>query len=413
VNDPYTMHTLDNGLRIVIEQMPDVQSAAAGFLVRTGSRDETAELAGVSHFLEHMMFKGTPKRTWRDITVDFDSLGSTYNAYTSEDRTVYFGWVRRKDIVKQMELLADMLRSALPADEFEMEKKVILEEIAMSRDRIEHVAIDFLRSKVFAGHPLEWPVLGYDDTVGNMARDAMWSYFQRQYAANNLTLVVAGRVDPHEIIGHAEALCGAWEASDPPNGRTRPEIRGGVDVFQTGRFKQQVLCLTFPSVGAADELAETASALTTILGGDNSRFFWKIVQAGLSPEAGAHHFAFTDCGLMLLYGTCQPENAEKLVEAIRREAKLISAERVEDREIDHVRIRRRTALAIESESPYHRLGQIMDDVVFRGAPRTVEQMLAEVDAVTVETIASYFDGFPINGEGHLSSTGPRQWPQQP
>ena len=103
MNDPYTLHTLDNGLRIVIERMPDVRSAAAGFLVRTGARDEVAEAAGVSHFLEHMMFKGTAKRDWRQISVEFDQMGSLYNAFTSEDRTVYFGWVRKGDIAKQRE----------------------------------------------------------------------------------------------------------------------------------------------------------------------------------------------------------------------------------------------------------------------------------------------------------------------
>ncbi|MCH7808285.1 MAG: insulinase family protein, partial [Planctomycetes bacterium] len=160
MKNPYTLHTLDNGLRIVIERMPDVRSAAAGFLVQTGARDDPAPLAGVSHFLEHMMFKGTPKRTWREITVDFDRMGSSYNAFTSEDRTVYYGWVRQADIGAQLELLADMMRSTLPVGEFETEKKVVLEEIAMSKDSLEHVAFDFLQEKVFAGHSLAWPILG-------------------------------------------------------------------------------------------------------------------------------------------------------------------------------------------------------------------------------------------------------------
>ena len=102
MNDPYTLHTLDNGLQIVIEQMPDVRSAAAGFLVRTGARDETRDVAGISHFLEHMVFKGTAKRQWREITVDFDRMGSTYNAFTSEDRTIFYGWVRKDDNTKQI-----------------------------------------------------------------------------------------------------------------------------------------------------------------------------------------------------------------------------------------------------------------------------------------------------------------------
>mgnify|MGYP001602828279 FL=1 len=113
-DDRYVVHRLANGLQVIIERMPDVRSAAAGFYVCTGARDETPEVAGVSHFLEHMMFKGTSKRSWREITIDFDAMGSSYNAYTSEDRTVYYGWVRRGDIERQIELLSDMMRSTLP-----------------------------------------------------------------------------------------------------------------------------------------------------------------------------------------------------------------------------------------------------------------------------------------------------------
>jgi len=410
VQDPYTLHTLGNGLRLVIERMPDVRSAAAGFLVRTGARDETAVEAGVSHFLEHMMFKGTRKRTWRDITVDFDRMGALYNAYTSEDRTIYYGWVRAADIARQMELLADMVRSTLPLEEFTMEKNVILEEIAMAQDQLEHVAFDFLQEQVFAGHPLAWPVLGYEETVRNLTREQMWAYFQRRYTPDNMVLVVAGKVDPAQIIEVAEQLCGGWPASAERTERVPPVIRAGTDVLQVERFKQQIVVLSFPSVSAADERAETASAVATILGEENSRFFWNIVQAGLSTRAGAYHMDFTDCGVLLLYGNCQPENAEKLTEALRREAKRLSDDGVQDQEVARVRHRRRTALAVECEAPYHRLSQLMDDMEHRGAPRTVEQMLAEVDAVTADTIRDYLAAFPIDAGGHLASVGPRRWP---
>jgi len=408
---PYTLHTLDNGLRVVIERMPHVRSAAAGFLVRTGARDETPPFAGVSHFLEHMMFKGTARRTWRDITVDFDRMGSAYNAYTSEDRTIYYGWVRKADIGKQIELLADMMRSTLPASEFETEKKVVLEEIAMAKDNLEHRAFDFLQEKVFAGHPLAWPVLGYEDTVGPLARDQMGEYFEQRYAPDNMLFIVAGNVDPKEIIGFAEKHCGSWAVSGVSAKRVPPDIHGGTDVLTVERFKQQIVVLTFPSISACDKRAETAGAAATILGGDNSRFFWSIVQKGLAPRAGAYHLEYTDCGLMMLYGICQPENAEQLLEAMRVEANRICTERVQGHEVERVRNKRRTSLAVESEAPYYRLTQLIDDMEYRGAPRTVEQMLAEVDAVTADTIYDYFQEYPVNADGHLASAGPRRWPE--
>lgn len=407
----YTLHTLTNGLQVVIERMPDVKSAAAGFLVRTGARDETRELAGVSHFLEHMMFKGTSKRTWRDITVDFDLMGSSYNAFTSEDRTVYYGWVRKADLAKQMELLADMMRSKIPQEEFTTEKNVILEEIAMAKDNLEHVTFDFLQEKVFEGHSLAWPILGYEETVGAMTREQMWDYFRRCYAPDNMYLIVAGNVEPGEVIAEAEKLCGSWERTGPCAPRTAPQIRAGSDVLVVPQFKQQVVALTYPSIGARDPRSETASAAAAILGGENSRFFWDIVQKGISPRAGVHHLAYTDCGLMLLFGACEPERVEPLVDAMQEEARRIMREPVAGYEVERVKNKRRTALAIEAEAPYYRLTQLMDDLEHYGAPRTVEETLAEVDAITSDSIAEYFAAFPIDSGGHLTSVGPREWPK--
>lgn len=406
----YTQHKLSNGLQIVVEAMPGVRSAAAGFLVNTGARDEVRELAGVSHFLEHMMFKGTGRRTWRDITVDFDRMGSSYNAFTSEDRTVYYGWVPAADIEKQMELLADMMRSTLPVEEFEMERKVILEEIAMSKDNLDHVAFDFLQERLFEGHSLSWPVLGYESTVGAMKRDAMWGYFQTRYAPDNLVLIVAGNVDADRILAKAESLCGGWSASGTRTVRTPPALREGTACLPVEQFKQQVLALTFPSICASDPAVETVSAMSTVLGGDNSRFFWNIVQKGLATRAGTYHMDYDDFGVMILYATCQPENCEVVLDAIRAEARRICRDGVDEPELRRVKAKRRTGLAVESEAPYHRLTQMMDDMQTHGAPRTVEQMLAEVDAVSTQTVSDYLNAYPLTGEGFLASVGPRRWP---
>jgi len=411
--DRYTLHTLRNGLQVVIEQMPHVRSAAAGFLVRTGARDESRELAGVSHFLEHMMFKGTTQRTWRQITVEFDRMGSIYNAYTSEDRTVYYGWVPQASIARQIELLADMVRSTLPEEEFTTEKNVILEEIAMSADSLEHVAFDFLQEKVFADHPLAWPILGYEQTVRDLARGQMWDYFQRRYTPDNMVLIVAGNVAVADVLALAESLCGSWPPSNDRPVRNLPAPHAGTDVKVVDRFRQQFVALTFPSVGSRDAHAETAAALATILGGDNSRIYWNIVQQGISPRAGAYYLEYTDCGAMILYGACPPDGVERLVDALRAEAKELRESGVREDEVARVKNRRRTTLAIESEAPYHRLTQLIDDMETHGRPRTVEQMLAEVDAVSARTVQEYLERCPIDGGGHLTSVGPRAWPESP
>ena len=406
MSDPYTKHTLPNGLRIVIEKMPGVRSAAAGFLVRTGARDETSERAGVSHFLEHMCFKGTDKRDWHQVSVDFDEIGSTYNAFTGEDRTFYYGWVPTKSIETQIELLADMMRPALPDDQFKTEKGVILEEIAMAKDSLEHLTYDFLLERVFAGHALAWPILGYEQTVRDLQRDQLHQYMLERYVPDNMLLIVAGNVDPAFIIDVADRCCGQWKSAGVPQRRTTPQIHSGRDNRVVDRFNQQLIALSFPAPGAADPMNESAEAAVSILGGGNSRFYWNIVQAGLSPRAFAMRFDLADCGLTVLAGQTAPDGVGKLLQAIRHEAQEICRTKVSENEVQRVKNKRRTSLAVEGESPYHRLVQIMDDVDYRGAPRTVEDRLAAVDAVTADTIAEFFERYPIDRDGFLVSVGP-------
>lgn len=409
MSNPYTLRTLDNGLRVVIEQMPNVKSAAAGILSRTGARDETPELAGVSHFLEHMCFKGTKKRDWHEISVAFDEMGSSYNAYTSEDRTFYYGWVPTDSIDAQIELLADMMRPALGEEEFATEKNVILEEIAMAKDSLDHLAFDFLLERVYEGHPMSWPILGYDKTVQALQRDQLHAYFEKRYSADNMMLVAAGNVDPQRIIDAAERYCGHWKSSPDRPERVAPKMKGGSGTRVVERFGQQLVALAFDAPGANDPLHDSAEAAISILGGGNSRFFWNIVQAGLSPQAGAFRMDLADCGLTILSGQTDPEGVDKLVEAMRHEAREISSTRVSDREVQRVKNKRRTSLAVEGESPYHRIVQIMDDVDYRGTPRTVDERLAAVDAVNADSIAEFLNRYPIDRDGYVMSIGPNDW----
>lgn len=403
---------LDNGLTVLIETMPDVSSSAVGFLVRTGARDETADLAGVSHFLEHMCFKGTPRRSWQQITIDFDNMGSTYNAFTSKEKTFYFGWVRENDLAKQAELLADMMRSTLPQAEFDMEKNVILEEIAMSNDQIDRHLYDLVHERVFAQHPLHWPVLGTADTVRAMTREQMNAYFSQRYNPANMILVIAGAVTPEQGMAVARDLCGALPSAGPRPPRMRPALQTrGTAVDPLDRFKQQAVAMVYGAPSAVDADDEVSEALAAVIGGQNSRFFWKIVQAGVAPVASAFRLDYCDCGLLLVYGFCEPQHVERLVEAFHRELDKVMREGVTDDELQRVKNRRRTALATEAEAPYHRLMQLAHDMDMFGRPRSIEERLEAVDAVTTTRIRDYLQRWPITGEHLLVSVGPREWPK--
>jgi len=407
-------HTLPNGLRIVIELMPHVHSVAAGFLVRTGARDETPELAGVSHFLEHMCFKGTKKRDWHQITIDFDKMGSTYNAYTSKERTFYFGWVRTEDLERQVELIADMMRSTIPPQEFEMEKNVILEEIAMSEDQIDRRTYDALHKQIFGGHALSWPVLGTAESIGKLTRDELHGYFRERYNPANMVLLVAGAVDPVKVIQVVAKICGRWKKGKPRPDRVAPPAVPKTTISnKTDRFQQQAVCLTFPAPSAADADRETADVFASILGGHNSRFFWKIIQTGVAPYVSAGRLDYCDTGLMIAFGFCEPDQAGRLIDAMQAEIRRIVDSGVTPDEVQRVKNRSRTALASEAEAPYYRLMQMVQDVDVLGHPRSVSQRLAAIDAVTPEGIRAYAEKWPLDGASCLTMLGPRDWSPAP
>ena len=407
----FVQHVLPNGLTIVIELMPQSQSAACGFLSRTGSRDDPPELAGVSHFLEHMLFKGTPTRNWEQINAEFDDMGALSNAWTSKDRTFYYGWVQATDLERQMALLADMMRPSLPADEFETERGVILEEIAMAADDLPGCAYDLLYEGLCAGTSLAWPILGTEQTVGAMPLEGLRRYHAQRYAPGNLVLVVAGHVEPSQVIEMAQRLCGHWApGADPLAIRKPPVLHSGQFVRQAERFHQQAVILAVPSVSAVDPREETATAVAAIVGGENSRFYWNIMQQGLSTRAGMASEIYGDFGLIMAYGLCEPENAERLLEALRLQIADFVRQGPTQTELQRVKNLRRTSLANESEAPFYRLGQIAEDVDYLGRPREASERLAAVEAVDERTIREYLEHFPLDGQEFLISLGPRNWP---
>src|SRR3954462_12147561 len=192
---PFHSHKLPNGLTIIGETSPSARSAAVGFFVRTGSRDETPEVSGVSHFLEHMVFKGTPRRSAFDVNRDFDKIGAHYNAFTSEENTVFYAAVLPEYLPPAVDLLADILRLSLRVEDFEMEKNVIIEEIGMYEDQPHWSAYDHAKRAYFAEHPLGNSILGTPESIRVLKRDQMKEYFARRYVARNITVVAAGNFD--------------------------------------------------------------------------------------------------------------------------------------------------------------------------------------------------------------------------
>ncbi len=405
-------HVLPNGLRIVCEVMPRVRSVAVAFLARTGARHERPDEHGVSHFLEHMCFKGTATRSSFDINVRFDELGSIYNAYTGKEHTVYYGWVPADRLEPQLELLADLLRPSLPPDDFETERHVVLEEIAMSDDSFDRLVWNFLHETVFDTHPLGHEILGEKASIRALPRDTMVNYHRRRYAADNLCLHVAGAVEPEALFAAVGRLCAHWTraGTDAQTQPPIPPLPTGVRKLKLDRFKQQSLILLYPSVprGHADE--EHLEAFAALFGGHNSRCYWNIVQQGICTEAGAAWLSYHDCGFLALFADGEPERCHDMLAALRAQAADVTAAGFRADEVQRVKNQRRTHLALEAENPRTRVMQLVDDLEVRGHPQTTEARLAAVEAVTPASLADYLARHPITGEGLLLSCGPRAWP---
>ena len=222
--------TLDNGLQVIAELNDQAYSVAAGFFVKTGSRDESAELAGVSHFLEHMTFKGTPRRDAVAVNRDFDRVGAKHNAQTSEEDTFYHVTCLPEYLPQAFDVLSDILRPTLRGDDFETEKKVIIEEIRMYLDNPMSVAYEAAKATHFGEHPLGNSILGTVESIACLQADQMREYFAHRYCPSNIVLAFAGKWDWNSLVGLAQAHCGAWQkgSADPASGSgTRHRIIPG------------------------------------------------------------------------------------------------------------------------------------------------------------------------------------------
>src|SRR5919202_5983579 len=207
---PFHQTKLDNGLQVIGESSPSARSVALGFFVRTGARDETPEVSGVTHFLEHMVFKGTPRRSAFAVNRDFDRIGADYNAYTSEENTVFHAAVLPEYVPQAVDILADILRPSLRQEDFDMEKNVIIEEIGMYEDQPMWSAYDHAKRAYFADHKLGNGILGTPETIRPLTRDQMHGYFERRYVAPNVTAVAAGNFDWPAFVELVQKHCGGW-----------------------------------------------------------------------------------------------------------------------------------------------------------------------------------------------------------
>lgn len=391
----FQQRTLDSGLTVVAEINPDAHTSAVGFFVKTGARDEVPGVMGVSHFLEHMMFKGTARRTAEMVNREFDDMGANYNAYTSHEQTVYYAQVLPEFLPRAVDLLGDILRPALRTDDFDMEKNVILEEIGMYDDRPTWRLQDTLLEKYFTDHPLGFRVLGTPDTVGALTADQMRAYFENRYAADNIVVAAAGKVDFGALMDDVTKVTGDWR----PSGATRDHgepMPDTIDLTLTdAKVNRHYLAIMTPGPSAQDEQRYAAKVLSDVLGdSEGSRIYWALVDPGLADEADFSFLPYDQTGAYFAYASCDPARAEQV------ETKLIETieaikNGVEPDEIERARNKLATSATVSGERPLGRMRSIGGQWTYLGEYLPLEEELARLTAVTRDDLAALLDQHPF------------------
>ena len=384
---PFRHHTLDNGLEIVAETSPDAYSSAYAFFVRTGARDETDEISGVSHFLEHMVFKGSANRTAEQVNRDLDDLSVSSNAFTSEEQTVYYATTLPDDQENIVELLADIMRPVLRQDDFDTEKQVILEEIAKYDDQPPYGAHEKCMAAFFGDHPLGKSILGTTDSVGSLQRDQMLGYFEQRYSPKNMVLSAAGNVDFDALVLQAQNYCGRWQMFDAPRALLASKPRAAFQVIHKPLAVQQYVVQLSPGPAATDDDRYAARLLSTIVGDDSgSRLFWELVDTGQAESASLGPQEFQGTGVFMTWLSCLPdlaaENLQRLAEIIDE----VESDGVTEEELAQAKNKVCAHLVLQAERPTNRMFSVGNAWIQRRQYRTVREAVETYRAVTLDDV---------------------------
>jgi len=386
---------LGNGLTVIGEVDGEAHTASAGFFVRTGARDEPGELMGVSHFLEHMMFKGTERRTADDVNREFDEMGANYNAYTSGEMTCFYATTIPEAHGRAVDLLSDILRPALREADFESERGVILEEIAMYRDQPFWNLYETAMERHFGAHPLSHRVLGTEETVGAMSAAQMRGYFGDRYSADNTVLAVAGDVDFDRLVEDAEALCGGWARTGAGRDAGRPEVGGGEFELREEGVSRAYQLLVADGPSMTEEERYAAAMLLRVLGeSDNSRLHWALVESGLAEEAQAAYEPGDGYGMMFVFTASDPERSGEVWSVVEREIGSVVSS-VDESDLERLRNKSVTQATLAGERPSGRMQRIGRDWLYRGEHRTLERELESIGAVTLEDLRRVHERYPF------------------
>jgi predicted Zn-dependent peptidase len=384
---------LPSGVRVLTEQVPGAQSATVGFWVAVGSRDEQPITYGSTHFLEHLLFKGTATRSALDIAVAFDAVGGEHNAVTAKEYTCYYARVRDQDLPMAVSVLADMFTgSVLDLEEFESERGVILEELAMADDDPSDVVSERFFEAVFGDHELGRPIGGSAETIQAVSRSAVWQHYRENYRPQDLVITVAGAVEHDRLVGWAVAAleAGGWDLAMraepvPRRGTTIDPIGRGASRSLTERPIEQVnLLLGVPGLAATDERRTALTVFNAVLGGGmSSRLFQEVREKrGLAYSVYSFAASYSDTGLMGLFAGCGPQKAVQVADLMLTEFRRLARRGITVAELARAQGQLGGASALALEDTDTRMTRLGRSELTTGEFVDLDETLRRLAAVT-------------------------------
>jgi predicted Zn-dependent peptidase len=379
---------LDSGLRVVTEAVPSVRSVALGLWVRTGSRDETPAQAGVSHFLEHLLFKGTKRYSAIEIAEIFDGLGASVNAATGKESTNLHARFLDTHTEEAFDLLAEMLLGPT-YPEIDSEREVVLEEIAMYEDEPQDKVHDVLDRAVFGGHPLGRRVLGEAEVISSIPIPEIDAYHRARYTGANIVVAAAGNIDHEKIVELSKRHVEPPTAGGDDDAIEAPQVDGAQVAFQQKDTEQFHIALGAPGIDRADERRYALTILDAVFGGStSSRLFREIREKrGLAYAVGSYTQQYVDSGLIGLYVGTREDNVEEACGIIGRELASIHSEGVTDDELARAKEHVKGRMVLSSESTAARMGRIGKALLFDMPLLTLDELIERIDAVTGDEVA--------------------------
>lgn len=398
---------LRNGIRVVTEQMPGVSSVAVGCWVGTGSRDEAPAEAGVSHFLEHLLFKGTPSRTAREIAEAIDAVGGDMNAYTAKEYTSFYVRTLARDSGLALDVLAEILQDpALRVEDVDAERQVILEEVLMHLDEPADVAYEHALESLFPGHGLGREILGDQDVIKTVSVPGIRSFFDRHYRPGNIVVSAAGAVEHDELVAGLERRFADWEGGSPPERSAPASPLRPVDVVSRDTEQAHLVV----SMRAPHRWAPERYALLlmnhALGGGVSSRLFQRIrEERGLAYSVASEWSGYADAGALVISVGTAPDHAAEVLDLVREELAAMATGGLTEREVAVAKghVNADTLLALEDSGS--RMSRIGASVLLHDEVLPIEEILARIEAVTREEIADLAASI-LSDERSLAVVGP-------